>query len=132
MVVIACLIKLSNSNDSTRSVLNKSDLSFTDISILNDKKGKPYFINFTAAWCITCKVNENTTLNKRSVKDFFKKNDITYIEIDWTNRNANITNILANYNRSGVPLYIFWTPGIDSPKVLPAILNEGMILQLID
>ena len=77
-------------------------------------------------------MNENTTLNKKSVKDFFKKNEITYIEIDWTNRNAEITNLLANYNRSGVPLYVFWKPGSDQPKVLPAILNEGMILQLID
>jgi Thiol:disulfide interchange protein len=77
-------------------------------------------------------VNENTTLNKKSVKDFFKKNDVTYIEIDWTNRNADITKLLANYNRSGVPLYIFWTPGSDSPKVLPAILSESMILRLID
>ena len=128
MSIFAGLASIKGINNSDTKVLNLTENFEQELR----KKGKPYFINFTAAWCITCKVNENTTLNKKSVKDFFKKNDVTYIEIDWTNRNADITNLLANYNRSGVPLYIFWTPGSDSPKVLPAILNESMILRLID
>ena len=128
MSIFAGLASIKGINNSDTKMLNLTENFEQELR----KEGKPYFINFTAAWCITCKVNENTTLNKKSVKDFFKKNDVTYIEIDWTNRNADITKLLANYNRSGVPLYIFWTPGSDSPKVLPAILNESMILRLID
>ena len=128
MFIFTGLASIKGINNSDTKVLNLTENFEQELR----KEGKPYFINFTAAWCITCKVNENTTLNKKSVKDFFKKNNVTYIEIDWTNRNADITNLLANYNRSGVPLYIFWTPGSDSSKVLPAILNESIILRLID
>ncbi len=89
-----------------------------------------YFINFTAAWCITCQANEQIALSRDSVKEFFNTNNIKYIKADWTNRNDDIANKLSSYNRSGVPLYVFWKPGMQTPKILPAILTEGYILSL--
>ena len=64
------------------------------------------------------------------MKEFFNANNIEYIKADWTNRNDDIANTLSSYNRSGVPLYIIWKPGMQSPKILPAILTEGYILGL--
>ena len=102
--------------------------SFTE-SLLKAQQ-QAYFINFTAAWCITCQANEQIALSRNSVKEFFNTNNIKYIKADWTNRNDDIANTLGSYNRSGVPLYVFWRPGMQTPKILPAILTEGYILGL--
>ena len=76
-------------------------------------EGKPVFVNFTAAWCISCLVNEKVALSQSSVKDEFKKRGITYLKGDWTNRDAEITKILSEFGRSGVPLYVYY-PGKNS------------------
>ena len=89
-----------------------------------------YLINFTAAWCITCQTNEKAALGRDEVQAYLMNEDIQYIKADWTNRNADIAVGLAQYNRTGIPLYIFWKPGMQSPKILPAIVTEGYILSL--
>ena len=88
-----------------------------------------YLINFTAAWCITCQANEKTSLGRERVKDYLASNNIRYIKADWTNRNADITKSLAAYGRSGVPLYIFWKPGMQNSKILPAVLTEDILIK---
>lgn len=95
-------------------------------------EGKPVFVNFTAAWCISCLVNEKVALSQSSVKDEFKKRGITYLKGDWTNRDAEITKILSEFGRSGVPLYLYYPAGINtSPDILPQILTPEIVLQTI-
>ena len=95
-------------------------------------EGKPVFVNFTAAWCISCLVNEKVALSQSSVKDEFKKRGITYLKGDWTNRDAEITKILSEFGRSGVPLYLYYPAGINtSPEILPQILTPEIVLQTI-
>ena len=92
------------------------------------EKGQPYFINFTAAWCITCQANDKIALSRSKVKEHFKKNNVEYIIADWTNKDDEILKTLESYNRSGVPLYIYWKPGMKDPAILPAILTEQILL----
>ena len=90
-------------------------------------KNQPYFINFTAAWCITCQSNEITAFSKDGFKSFLEEKNIEYIKADWTNRNDAITRSLKKYGRSGVPFYVYWEPGFENPKILPAILTDQII-----
>jgi thiol:disulfide interchange protein DsbD len=88
-----------------------------------------YLINFTAAWCITCQTNEKTAFARDKVKEYLVDQNITYIKADWTNRNEEIAVGLAKYERTGIPLYIFWKPGMPESKILPAVLTEDILIK---
>jgi len=94
------------------------------------KNKKKVFVYATAAWCITCKINERVALNSKSVKDLFKDNDITVLKADWTNRDAMILRYLQKFGRAGVPLYVYYQPG-NPPKVLPQLLTPGILIATI-
>ncbi|MAZ76629.1 MAG: disulfide bond formation protein DsbD, partial [Micavibrio sp.] len=68
----------------------------------------PVFVNMTASWCITCKVNEKTSLSSKKTKQLFADKNVQYLKGDWTNRNAEITQYLEKFNRNGVPLYVYY------------------------
>lgn len=92
-------------------------------------KGDPVFVNLTAAWCITCLVNERVALSESSVMSAFKDAGITYLKGDWTNQDPQITKMLAQFGRSGVPLYAFYPKGVDAaPVVLPQLLTPEVVL----
>lgn len=93
---------------------------------------RPVFVNFTAAWCITCLVNERVALSSPRVKANLEAQGITYLKADWTNRDPDITEMLASFERSGVPLYVLYPPQqSSSPIVLPQILTESLVLKAI-
>ena len=91
-------------------------------------KNQAYLINFTAAWCITCQTNDKIALSRPNIKEYIYENNIEYVVADWTNKNDEILKTLESYNRNGVPLYIFWKPGMKKSKILPAILTEQVLL----
>jgi len=88
------------------------------------------FVNFTAAWCITCKVNEAVALNHADVKQLFEDEKVQYFKADWTNEDPQITAALEAQGRSGVPLYLLYRPG-QSVVVLPQVLTKGLIISAI-
>jgi thiol:disulfide interchange protein len=90
--------------------------------------GKPVFVDFTAAWCITCLVNERVALETAATRHAFEQAGVVKLKGDWTNRDAEITSLLKDLGRAGVPLYLFWAPGAERPKILPQVLTEAMIL----
>lgn len=92
----------------------------------------PVFVNFTAAWCITCKVNDLVALSSDKVEQVFADNGIGYLKGDWTNEDPAITRALAEYGRSGVPLYLLYPKGNFTAKVLPQILTESIVIQAIE
>mgnify|MGYP002716871524 CR=1 FL=1 len=95
-------------------------------------EGKPVFLNFTASWCISCLVNERVALSDESVKDAFEKEGIVYLKGDWTNRDQSITRFLQKFNRSGVPLYVFYPAGKpEQPMELPQILTPSMVITAV-
>jgi thiol:disulfide interchange protein DsbD len=95
-------------------------------------EGKPVFLNFTAAWCITCLANERVALSKDNVIAAFKEQGITYLKGDWTNQDAAITQKLAEFGRNGVPLYVFYPADKNAkPVVLPQLLTPEIVLEHI-
>lgn len=90
-------------------------------------EGRTVFVDFTADWCITCKVNEATALAGPGMARIFEDNNVAYLVGDWTNRDADIAAALAEHGRVGVPLYLVYGPGGGEPEVLPQLLTEGVV-----
>lgn len=92
-------------------------------------EGRPVFVNFTAAWCITCLANERVALSRQEVKDAFAELKVSYLKADWTNRNSQIAQALAEQGRAGVPLYLFYPASKGGqPEVLPQLLTPDMLV----
>ncbi|MFD0937897.1 thioredoxin family protein, partial [Methylobacterium trifolii] len=97
-------------------------------------EGRPVFVNMTAAWCITCQVNERSSLSTAAVRASMQARGVTYLKGDWTNQNPEITRLLERHGRSGVPLYLLYAgrdAGQSEPAVLPQILTEGTMLEAL-
>jgi thiol:disulfide interchange protein/DsbC/DsbD-like thiol-disulfide interchange protein len=95
--------------------------------------GKPVFVNMTAAWCITCLANEQTTLGTERVQESLQKNGITYMKGDWTNEDPEITAVLERFNRPSVPLYVLYSGDTSKePVILPQILTPGIVSDAFD
>ena len=91
--------------------------------------GTPVFVDVTAAWCITCLVNERVALRSAAVTDAFARKGVVTLKADWTRRDPVITRVLASFGRSGVPLYLLYPAGpAADPAVLPQILSERLVL----
>ena len=91
-------------------------------------QGKPVFVNFTAAWCVTCQVNERLALGSPSVAKALADSGAVYLKGDWTNRDADIAAVLAEHGRAGVPLYLVYGADGGEPVVLPQLLTPGMVV----
>lgn len=90
--------------------------------------GKPVFVDFTAAWCITCLVNERVALETPGTRRAFEQTGTVKLKGDWTNRDPEITSVLKELGRAGVPLYLYWAPGAERPRILPQVLTEAAIV----
>ncbi|RYE28944.1 MAG: hypothetical protein EOP23_22460, partial [Hyphomicrobiales bacterium] len=92
-------------------------------------QGKPVFVNFTAAWCITCLANERVALSRQEVKDAFAKLGVVYLKADWTNRDGRIAKALAEQGRAGVPLYLFYPARKEAQaEILPQLLTVDTLV----
>jgi len=93
-------------------------------------EGRPVFVYFTADWCLTCKVNEKSAIARVEVGEAFAKGHVATLVGDWTNADPEIGRFLEQHGRSGVPLYLFYAPGTESPTVLPQLLTPSMLVEL--
>ena len=96
------------------------------------EQGKPAFVNMTAAWCVTCLVNERVAITTTTVRAAFASSGVTYLKGDWTRQDAVITDFLGRYGRDGVPLYVFFPAHNGQPQILPQILTEGEVLRVLN
>ena len=95
--------------------------------------GTPVFVDFTAAWCLSCKVNERVALDIPRVRDRFADKGVVAFKADWTSRDAEITSALAAFGRNSVPLYVLY--GADpasAPVILPELLTPDIVLNALD
>jgi thiol:disulfide interchange protein DsbD len=95
-------------------------------------EGRPVFVNMTAAWCVTCLVNERVALAPEAVRRAFAEHGVIYLKGDWTRQDPEISRFLQAHGRDGVPLYLLFPAGARSPEVLPQILTPGTVLAAID
>ena len=118
------------SADTTSETINWQTFSQEKLQNLK-KQNKPIFIDFTAKWCLTCLVNEKTALSSHTFKKIVREKEITLLKADWTNKDEQITQALAAYNRNSVPLYVYYDGKNPQPIILPQILTGKIIKQYL-
>ncbi len=116
----------SNISAASSSDIIWQEFSEETVAKLQQNK-KPFFIDFTAKWCLTCLVNEKTALSSKTFKKLIKDKNITLLKADWTTQNDDITQALAIYGRNSVPLYIYYSGKDDEPIILPQLLTTDIL-----
>jgi thiol:disulfide interchange protein DsbD len=96
------------------------------------EQGHTVFVDFTAAWCLTCKFNEASVLESAEVRDAFQRHGIVKLKADWTNGDPAITKILQHFGRPGVPLYVLYPAKKEEPVVFPELLTKSMVLEKLE
>jgi thiol:disulfide interchange protein DsbD len=96
------------------------------------RRGHAVFVDFTAAWCLTCKFNEATVLESTAVRDAFQRHGIVKIKADWTNADPAITKILKQFGRPGVPMYVLYPGNNAEPILFPELLTQSLILEKLE
>ena len=100
------------------------------VASLRDE-GRPVFVDFTAAWCLTCQVNERSVLNTDAVQEAFAERNVALVKADWTHRDPAITEALAKHGRSGVPVYVLYPGDGSGPRLLPEVLTKDLVLDAL-
>jgi thiol:disulfide interchange protein DsbD len=95
-------------------------------------QGRTVFVDFTAAWCLTCKFNESSVLESHDVREAFQRHSIVKMKADWTNGDPVITKLLQQFGRPGVPLYVLYPGKNQEPIVFPELLTKSMVLDKLE
>ncbi len=96
-------------------------------------ENKPVFVDFTAAWCLSCQVNERVAFGSNDVQRAFREKGIVPLKADWTNQDATIAKALAKFGRDSVPLYVLYLPGdTGKPIILPELITPGIVISALD
>ncbi len=122
-VLLGCFVAFSP----TTTALSTHTVSDIEEAVQQHKK---VFVDVTAAWCITCKVNEETVLNTEEIQQLFAKEGVQKIVLDWTNYDEEITGFLEKHGRVGVPLYIYYNESGDA-TILPQVLTKDIVKRLV-
>lgn len=129
-VVAATLPRTSKIESIPSGLLPHRDFHVETLAALRSE-GKPVLVDLTAAWCVTCKVNERLVLTTPEFAKALSDTGTVYMVGDWTNQDAEISHYLGLYGRSGVPLYVYYGPNQAAPVVLPQILHTDSIVKAL-
>ncbi|MCW3473387.1 protein-disulfide reductase DsbD family protein [Limobrevibacterium gyesilva] len=129
--VLAGFAMAPSPEQQTQSAQDSEKFSAARLAALQ-AEGRPVFVNMTAAWCVTCLVNERIALAPESVRQAFATRGVTYLKGDWTRQDPEITRFLRAHDRDGVPLYMLFPGGNRPPIMLPQILTAGIVLDALD
>lgn len=132
VLAVALIVLLPFLHSAPSAVLNLPGAAPYSAARLADLRaqGRPVLVDVTAAWCLTCLVNERGTLSNKNVQNTLKAHRVALLVADWTKRNPAITALLAASHRAGVPLYLYYRPG-QAPQILPQILSPSLVIRTI-
>jgi thiol:disulfide interchange protein DsbD len=116
----------ASSSGTSASIQNNASaawLTWSEAAVAQSlAQGRPVFVDFTAAWCVTCQINKKSTLASSEVLADFAAREVTLMRADWTRRDPAITAALTGLGRSGVPVYVLYAPA-QAPLVLSELLS---------
>jgi thiol:disulfide interchange protein DsbD len=106
---------------------------FTPERLQNERdQAHAVFVDFTAAWCLTCKFNEKAVLENQTVRDAFQRHGVVKLKADWTNGDPVITKLLQQFGRPGVPLYVLYPGKSQEPIVFPELLTKSALIDKLE
>jgi thiol:disulfide interchange protein len=126
VLVVAAIALVPQRGTATRTVTGAEPWSEAKAATYVEQ-GKPLFVYFTADWCLSCKVNEATSIDRDEVRAAFKQAGVKVLAGDWTNGDPAITRFLEAHGRAGVPYYLWYAPG-KAPEELPQVLTPAMLI----
>ena len=125
--ILLLVFFIPSENQDSKSDINIGEKwSLERVNELRNEK-RNILLNFTADWCLTCKVNERMVLSSKEFISLIENGEIVYLVADWTKYDPQITEELEKYKRAGVPLYLYWSQGSDEVKILPAVLTKSIL-----
>ncbi len=134
VVMAALTVGLRGTKSQAGPPTDESWQPFSTVRLVElQARGRPVFIDFTAAWCLTCKVNERVVLETETIEEAFRERDVVLLKADWTRQDPEITRALEAFGRTGVPLYVLYTGDAARPPIiLPTILTKETLLEALE
>jgi thiol:disulfide interchange protein DsbD len=131
LIILGGLVFIYRSEQQVKTAV-ESDIwqPYTE-SLLESVKDKNVFVNMTADWCLTCKVNERLVFNDADVMKLLQMKNMVLVKGDWTQRNEAITRFLSRFDRVGVPFYVLYSPQHPQGQILPEVLTKSSFMELI-
>jgi thiol:disulfide interchange protein DsbD len=130
VIILTSIVLIIVKRDDPKSALAWEDFSPSKIESYKSE-GRAVFVDFTAAWCISCKVNELIVFNSSDVKEKLKTHNMALLKADWTSQDPIITQALSDLGRSGVPTYAIFQAEKD-PILLPEVITPGIVINALD
>lgn len=131
--LLVFLVALGVAWDASAKRPPANTIDIAEVIAKHRAEGKHVFVDFTAEWCVTCKVNKRVAINTETVQNAFKENNVAFVTADWTNEDPSITKLLAEFGRAGVPFYLLYPSDTDKEPIRfgDGILTQGAILEAI-
>ena len=96
------------------------------------RQGRSVLVKVRADWCLTCQYNDFSVFSTESIKEMFSDSEITVLEVDWTSFDASVLEFMEKFGRRGIPFYVIFTPRIPEGMVLPEIVSDAGMRNLVD
>lgn len=135
-LLVAILLPLPSvmkPNETAEPTVSTAPIKWTPQTVADRRgHGKAIFVNFTASWCITCQVNDKTSLSTQAVKEALARTGTLYMVADSTKFNADVDDALSQFGQGGLPMYVVYPADGGAPKVLPQVLTPGIVVNALN